>query len=56
MIDYLICDQEKIGLKRSYILKVTNFLIFIDFLRIFVNFNACILIKYIRKIWFLSAC
>ena len=35
MIDYLIYDQTKKRIKKSYILKVMNFLIFRDFLNLF---------------------
>ena len=39
MIDYFISDKkDKFGLIWSYLLKVMNFLIFRDFLRIFLNF------------------
>ena len=44
MIDYLIYDQtKKKRLKMSDILKVINFLIFWDFLSIFMNFSKLIL-------------
>ena len=42
MIDYLI-SNKKIGLKRSFILKVMIFIIFRDFSRNFLNFYGFIL-------------
>ena len=39
MIYYLICDEtKKFGLKRSYILKDMNFLVFKDFFENFLNY------------------
>ena len=38
MVDYLIFHKKN-GLERSSILKVVNFLIFRDVIRIFLNFS-----------------
>ena len=52
MIEYLLCDQIKNGLKMNYILKFMKFLIFRNF---YVFFSEFILIKNIIKICF-SVC